>query len=541
MAGRVEQAPPPVVNSGIEPYTGPWTKQTARHLLSRAMLGNTYGQLLEATELGLEGTLDQLLEDLPFPDPPLITNPADGGGAVGETWVDKPYARGNALMRSVVLRIASLYGWIGKNLVTSGMTARETMVLFWHNHFAIVGALEPKYNFRYLNTIYDHVYGDYRSLVKEITVDPAMLTFLNGNENTAQAPNENYARELLELFTIGKGPQVGDGDYTHYTEQDVRAMAKSLTGWQDFGYNDARSGDFGARFRPGRHDSGTVQLSHRFGNRQLPSSGENTYAELVDVILEQEEVARFMVRKFYRWFVYYEISEEVEANVIEPLADLFRQSNYEVKPMLRALLSSAHFYDVLNQGPMIKHPLNYVMGLLRGFDFTPVGNERRQGRLHTAVSGFGRDLGMTHFTPPNVAGWKAFYQEPLYYRLWINSATLPLRHRYARELLQNRTEIQGYGTLNVSLLDLVRQFPEPGQLYPMIDEWVTLLFPRPIPDSQREFLKNTLLPGLPDTQWTTEWFELQSNPTDTALAEALETNLRRMVIAMTEMPEFQLS
>ena len=529
------------VSTGIEPYTGPWTKQTARHLLSRAMLGNTYQQILEATDLGLEGTLDQLLEDLPFPDPPLITSRADGGGRVGETWVDKPYAAGDGLMRSVVVRIGSLFGWIGEQLLTSGMSARQTMVLFWHDHFAINTAVEPKYNFRYLNTIYDHVYGDFRSLVKEMTVDPLMLTFLNGNQNTRQAPNENYARELLELFTIGKGPQVGEGDYTHYTEQDVVAMAKSLTGWQDFGFNDTTSGDFGSRFRPGRHDGSTVQLSHRFGNRQFSSSGENTYADLVDLILEQDEVARFMVRNFYRWFVYYDITEEVETNVIEPLATLFRQNNYEVKPVLRALLGSAHFYDVLNQGPMIKHPLNYTMGLLRNFDFTPQGNERSQGRLHVAVSGFARDLGMTHFTPPNVAGWKAFYQEPLYYRLWINSATLPLRHNYARNLLQNRTEVQGYGTLTISLLDLVSQFPEPSQLYPMIDEWVLLLFPRPIPESQREFLKDTLLPGLPETQWTTEWFELQSNPGDAALAEALENKLRRMVIAMTEMPEFQLS
>ena len=527
--------------TGIAPYTGPWTKQEAGHLLTRATMGHAYAELLEATDLGLEATLDRLLEDLPLPEDPLITSRFDGGGAVGETWVDKPYAAGDNLMRSVVVRIRSLFGWIGKQMLTERMSARQTMILFWHNHFAISTAVEPKYNYRYLQTLHTHVYGDFRQLVKDMTVDPLMLTFLNGNQNSRRAPNENYARELLELFTLGKGPQVGDGDYTHYTEQDVVAMAKSLTGWVDYGFNATDTGEFGSRFVRARHDAQTVQLSHRFGNQTFASSGENTYADLVDLILEQDEVSRFMVRNLYRWFVYYDITPQVESDVIEPLARMFRDNDYQIKPVLRALLGSEHFFDVLSQGPMIKHPLDFTMGLLKNFEVRQEGTDRALEALYVATSGFARDLGMTHFTPPNVAGWKAFYQEPLYYRLWINSATLPLRQQYSAALLSGQTQVQGYGNLEISLLDIVRQFPNPGDLYPMIDEWVLLLFPRPIPTEQRDFLKDQLLPGLPDTQWATEWFELQANPNDTALARALETNLRRMVRAMTEMPEFQLS
>ena len=527
--------------SGVAPYTGPWTKQEASHLLSRTMMGNSYAELNEAVELGLAGTLDKLYADMPMPDDPLITSRLDGGANVGETWVDKPYAAGDGLMRSVVVRIRSLFTWIGKNLLAPGISGRETMVLFWHNHFAINTAVEPKYNYRYLSSIYNHVYGDFRQLVKEMTVDPLMLTFLNGNQNTAAAPNENYARELLELFTLGKGPQVGDGDYTHYTEQDVVAMAKLLTGWVDYGFNATDSGDFGSAFVPRRHDGATVQLSHRFDNATFASSGERTYADLVDFILERDEVARFMVRNLYRWFVYYDITPAVEAGVIEPLADMLRDGDYQVKPVLLALLGSEHFFDVLTQGPMIKHPLDFTMKLLRGFGVDQTGNARQLDSLYVAASSLARDLGMTHFTPPNVAGWKAFYQEPLYYRLWINSATLPLRIDYARRLLRGQAQVQGFGTLAVSLVDITAEFPEPGQLYPMIDEWVLHLLPRPIPASQREFLKEVLLPGLPDSQWTAEWFAYQNDVSDAALKQALETKLQRMVISLCEMPEYQLS
>ena len=300
---RLNLNPPPAASTGLAPYTGPWTKQEAGHLLSRTTFGAPYGMIAGAVTAGLESTLDQLLADRPLPDPPVITSDLDGVGAIGETWVDLPYAEGAAgQLDSANSRRRSLFGWLGQLMMQEPLSARETMTLFWHNHFAINNTNEPKYAYRYLSTLRSQVFGDFRQLVKDITVDPSMLRFLNGNVNTVGAPNENYARELLELFTIGKGPQIGSGDYTNYTEQDVVAMAKSLTGWRDYGYRSSRDGAYGSLFRPNQHDSSTVQLSHHFGNRQLASSGAGTYADLVDLILEQEEVSRFIVRKLYRWF-----------------------------------------------------------------------------------------------------------------------------------------------------------------------------------------------------------------------------------------------
>ncbi|MEM9931920.1 MAG: DUF1800 family protein, partial [Bacteroidota bacterium] len=339
--------------------------------------------------------VDQLLADIPMPEPPLVTNPEqDGVGAAGETWVDKPYAEGAANQLSYNSRRRSLYGWLAQQMMEEGISARETMVLFWHNHFAITPLFEPKYAYRYLTTLTAHAFGDFRQLVKDITIDPMMLRFLNGNQNTAVAPNENYARELLELFTIGKGPQVGAGDYTFFTEEDVIAMAKSLTGWRDYGYRSARDGALGSLFVGARHDRSTVTLSHRFGNRQLASSGEQTYSDLVDIILEQDEVARFIVRKLYRWFVYYDISEQTEAEVIEPLATLFRDSNYQIKPVLRTLLTSEHFFDVLSQGPMIKHPLDFTFGLFRTLEIPYQGTPAQLESLFIAILTFSAQIGM---------------------------------------------------------------------------------------------------------------------------------------------------
>jgi len=532
-------APPPVV-SGLAPYTGPWTAQEAGHLLSRTTFGTTFATSKEALQLGLEGTLDKLLADLALPAPP-VSEDNDGITPAGESWVDQPYPAIGTIL-AVGVRRNSLRSWLFRLRMNEGISARETMALFWHNHFAINNNNEPRWNYLHSKLLRQHAFGDFRQFVKDITIDPLMLAFLDGARNTARAPNENYARELLELFTGGKGPQVGPGDYTHYTEEDVVAMAKSLTGWRNYGYRATRADQsILSEFVNGRHDDSTVQLSHRFAGQQFPSAGADTYANLVDLILEKKEVARYIVSKLYRWFVYYDISDTVAAEVIEPLATQFYEGNYAIKPVLRTLFSSQHFFDVLSQGPIIKHPIRFLVGILRQLEVQPNNPARTEERFYFAMWQRANSIEMADFLPPNVAGWKAFYQEPLYYRNWINSATLPLRKGLSDQLFANTSRLSGYGTVEFSLLKQVNQFAEPGELWPMIDEWVALLFPRPIPDSQRTFLKELLLPGLPDTQWAVEYANYQANPNDESIARALETNLRRMVRSMLEMPEYQLS
>ncbi|MTB52755.1 DUF1800 family protein [Lewinella sp. W8] len=528
------------VRNGLTPYSGPWTRQEAAHLLRRTTFGASYAQVTETVASGLAATLDELLQDQPLPTPPLIVSDQDGG-TIGETWVDKPYYV-EAGMGGVNARNQSLTAWISRLMTDEAFSIRETMVLFWHNHFAIRSIQEPKYIYRNLDTLRQLALGNFREMVKAITVDPAMLRFLNGNVNRVGSPNENYARELLELFTIGKGPQVGPGDYTHYTEDDVREISRILTGWVDYGYFNTRNGDFGSSFVPQRHDTGRKTLSRRFDLAVINNAGEEEYGNLIDVILEQDEVARFIVRKLYRWFVYYEITDEVEATVIEPLAAIFRDNDYEIKPVLAAFLGSEHFFDVRSQGPMIKNPLEFLYGMLRSLELpfrtnTPL----RQVAVDNAVARAAGGLGMFHFNPPDVAGWKAYYQAPLYYRMWINSVTLRERGRIADVLVNIGADLGEFGFFRVELLPLINQFPTPGNLTAMIDELAGHLFPRPITQAQKDYLKNLVVPGLPDSQWSIEYAEYQANPNDENIIAALETKLRRTVAAMVAMPEFQLN
>lgn len=529
----------PVV-MGLAPYTGAWTAQEAGHLLRRATFGATYEQVKAARFDGLSATLTSLIQDIPMPDPPLIVDETDGG-PIGETWTDKPYYL-SAGEEGVNSRARSLIAWQGRLLKKEAVSLRETMVLFWHNHFAVRGVQDAKFGYRYITTLRENALGNFRDLVKAVTVDPVMLRFLNGNGNVTGRPNENYSRELLELFTIGKGPSAGPGDYTNYTEQDVREMARALTGWVDYGYFNVESGDFGPAFIAVRHDLGSKTLSHRFGSTVIRNGGNQEYAQLIDIILQQEEVARFIVRKIYRWFIYYEISEQVEIEIIEPLATLFRDSDYDVKIVLQTLLGSEHFFDVKAQGPMIKNPLEFLYGTLNRFEqpFESV-NLPGQDLNDFIIMQASANLGMVHFGPPGVAGWKAYYQAPLFYRSWINGSTLKERSRIMNVLIVTGANLGDLGFYQVSGLKLIKQFPDPGNLPEMIRELVAFLLPRPLIDEQYEFLRDLVIPGLPDNQWTSEYAEHIASPNDETIIASLETKLRRMLISLVNMPEYQLN
>jgi hypothetical protein len=200
------QAPPvPILNSGLEPYVGPWGYEQAAHLLRRAMFGPAYEQIKTAAELGLATTLQQLFEERPLPEPPLNhNNQNDPAVPIGATWVDAPYSTAVNLRP---YRMQSLRAWTMQQLFQEGVSIREQLTLFWHNHFGVANVNDAKFRYIHANLLRSNAWGNFRELIKAVTIDPTMLRFLNGNQNTRNSPNENYARELLELFTIGKGPQ----------------------------------------------------------------------------------------------------------------------------------------------------------------------------------------------------------------------------------------------------------------------------------------------------------------------------------------------
>lgn len=529
----------PVVVTGLEPYTGPWNYEQAAHILRRCTFGPSKAMIEEALNLGLDGTLTQLFEPLPPPPPPINhLSGEDPNVPIGETWIDAPYS---ATVNLRAYRNQSIRAWSLKLMMEEGISIREKLTLFWHNHFAISNVNDPKYLYRHVELLRSFAWGNFRELIKRITIDPTMLQFLNGNQNTRVAPNENYARELMELYTIGKGALAGPGDYSTFTEEDVQQMAKVLTGWRDRGFNTLNPAvQVESYFTPNRHDTGSKQLSHRFNNAVIPNMGDQEYAHLVDVIFQQDEVARFICRKLYRWFVYYTIDEAVEINIIQPLAQLLIDQDYELQPVLEALLRSNHFFDVLNWGPMIKNPFDFVVSSIKTTQVPlpqdELLNYRVQYRVFLAIA----LMEMEYFNPPNVAGWKAYYQEPLFYRTWINSTTLQARMGYTNVLASTGLNIAGF-RLRLRPLELIAAIGNPLDPNTVITEFAKLLFPLPITESQVVALKELLLPGLPDYEWALEFGEYLGNPDDEDLAVAVEAKIRALLTAMISMPEFYLS
>ena len=524
----------------IAKFEGEWTFELAAHLLRRTMYGPQKEDIEHALTLGLDGTIAELLDVRPMPDDPInYSDELDPAVPLGESWVDKPLIRNDNVNQNVNRRRISLAGWTFGLALNEGMSIREKMTLFWHNHFVTSEVQDPQFAYDNIQLYRSNFLGNFRELTKMTTVDAAMLRYLNGNQNVNIRPNENYARELLELFTIGKGPIAGEGDYTNYTEQDVAEVAKVLTGWRDQGYLSRDGQIAGSFFRPFAHDTSTKTLSHRFGNAEIPDMGDEEYKHLIDIIFQQDEVANFITRKIYRWFVYYEIDDSIEESIIQPLAQILRDNDYDVQPMVEALLTSEHFFDVYALGSMIKSPYDFVTSQLKNLHVHLGDTLGEQYRLWFRFYNYTRILQMTYFEHPDVAGWKAYYQEPLFYRTWINETTISSRFVFTNLVLTgirvDRLQLEA------GVLTMIEDLETPEDPIAMIDGLAQILLPKPIDDAQKDYLKSILLPGLPDYEWTIEYNTYKANPEDEELKTSVENRLRDMCLALLSLPEYQLS
>lgn len=529
-----------ILGDELSPYTGAWTQTQSAHLLRRTLFGPTLAQIKEGEALGLDAAVDLLLADTVLPEPPLnYKHSEDPRVPIGETWVDIRYPEDGT---GVFDRRHSMDAWILAQLLNQGISVREKMTLFWHNHFPVerdvVG--EAKYLYAYSHLLRKSALGNFKQLVKDISIDPAMLYYLNGRDNTLDNPNENYARELLELFTIGKGDIAGPGDYTHYTEDDVIEIAKIFTGWQDFGRFSTEVDAVYSDFFPERHDSGSKQLSHRFAGAEIQAAGADEYAILIDLIFQQREVARFICRKLYRWFVNFEITDALEGSVIEGMANTLIANDFEIKPVLSALLKSRHFYDESVSGAIIKNPLDFVFSVLNSFE-VPLPFTLSNWYINfRAMTNFMNLMQMSYFYPPSVAGWEAYYLEPQYYKKWINSATLRPRLEFTDRLSQDGFKFSNF-PLQIDVLNFISSLTNPEDPNELIDEMALILFPKALSQTQRDLLKDMLIPGLPDFEWTLEYGLYLEDPTDEERSLSVEKRLRNMIQAMLSLPQFHTS
>lgn len=532
---RVERS-----TAGLEPYTGPWGFNQVAHLLRRTMFGAKKSDIQSMLALSMDQIVSQLLADSPPPDPPVNTNALDIDVPIGQTWVNSPRLDSNGYNPNSS-RLQSLKSWWIGLLLSQPVSLRERMTLFWHNHFVteadVVG--DSRFSYKYIALLRQYALGNVRTLAKLVTIDPGMLRYLNGNTSTASHANENYARELQELFTIGKGPEISPGNYSNYTEGDVQAAARVLTGWRDDATN------LISYFTASRHDTTNKQFSSDYGNTvitgQTGAAGANEVDSLLDMIFGQQETAKFICRKLYRWFVYYLIDDNVETKIIVPMADALRANNYEIKPALRALFESAHFYDPVNVGCVIKDPLEFVVGVCRQFSvaFPDSSNVTAQYAQWNYARGQAANLQLDACDPPNVAGWPALYQIPQFYELWINSDTLPKRNQFSDNLAGNGHTTTGT-TIVIDPIAFANQVSDPSDPNKIVLEFSQVLFPISLTDTQKTFLKETLIPGLPDYEWTNEWNSYAADPTNAAKLSAVKTKLKALIKFMIDMAEYQL-
>jgi hypothetical protein len=545
--------PLPLQMPYLDEYNGEWTRLQARHLLRRTTFGPNTAMVDASVGMGLIGTISQLFEALPLPSPPLKfiqdgtgNNQLDDPGALyGETWIDAPpFPNVNPpIYRNMILRSRSksLYAWTFLQMHYSDISITEKLALFWHNHFVVGDGTIAHREYWYYFLFRNQAMGNFKQLTQDVTIDTSMLLYLSGAENTDEAPNENYARELLELFTIGKGPLVAPGDYSNYTEDDVAAIAKILTGWRvaPIANEDTLTASFDASW----HTEGSKELSFRFNNAVIAENGDQEYIDLLEVIFQQVECARFIMRKLYRWFVSYDISEDVETNIIEPLANQLFNENYNIQGALERLLKSQHFFE--STACMLKSPVDLIMSASRGLHVNPpqdsVENEYEHAyNLYLMCADIEQEL----FHHPNVAGWKAYYQEPQFYRLWINNLLLPKRHEFCRLMVEGGSFSfldVNYTVANlIPVLDIVNVIPDAYDPNILISSLAEMMFNYPLTASQLTSLKDVLIPGLPDFEWSVEYGEYTSNTEDEVLASAVENKLRNLFSVMVRMSEFQI-
>jgi uncharacterized protein (DUF1800 family) len=361
-----------------------------------------------------------------------------------------------------------------------------------------------------------------------------MLVYLSGGSNVVGKPNENYGRELMELFTIGRG---------NYTEDDVKAAARVLTGWRSLNFRSTTIATVSFEFRSAQHDTADKIFSDSFQKKVIKgrvgaTAGDDELKDLIDMILAQPETARFIVRKFYRFFIQADISAQIEKEFIEPLAAIFRK-DYEIKPVLTAFFKSQHFFDETLYGSQIKSPLDLIVGTLRNFNYQVPDPVKARTQYDAATNYFynrTREQQMDIIDQPSVFGWRPYYDTD-FYEIWINSTTLALRGSWTDYVVKGAAAT----ALDINTLSIPLLTSAPSDPYIMMRELTDSLLEFPLTEDQIKYLvEQPLMAGSPYYEWTEIWNAYTKAPTDTMKKSAAKTRLDRLMTYVLRLAEYQM-
>ncbi|HPE59185.1 MAG TPA: DUF1800 domain-containing protein [Thiolinea sp.] len=367
------------------------TFSEARHLVARTGLGAEWGSIKKLEGLPVRQAVEFVLSPQPsYTKPPPYMTP----------WRQMEPMRGEAMQRKDAWVRAkkegeNLQAWWIDQLLTTRSPFTERMTLFWHNYFtsSLQKTQQPSLLYRQNLMLRQNALGNFRQLLRSVARDPAMLVYLDGYKNVKESPNENFARELLELFTLGIG---------NYTEQDVRAAARAFTGW---GVN-PDNGHF--IFRANQHDSSRLIFLRRAGS----FNGD----DIIEILLQHPRTAERVVEKFW-----YEFVSDAGPNrrTVMSWANQFRKADYDIKSLLRIILNSPEFWSASNRGNLVKSPVDLLIGTVRMIPYPRLRNSEMVNLC--------RLLGQRLFDPPSVKGWEGGND-------WISTQTLLVRAAYLAKI-----------------------------------------------------------------------------------------------------------
>ncbi|WP_424962229.1 DUF1800 domain-containing protein [Ekhidna sp.] len=578
-------------------------KKRAAHLLRRACFAGSIAEIDSFAALTPAQAVDQLF-NATLPDPVLPIDPLTGNEWITGSFA--PESEGFELERYFLAwNIGQMLGNGIDDSVKLSYIFRERLVFFLHTHFttkrSVVGNSRALYYQQALFRLFAFDQEDitipaedpmdpdtivprnFKQLTKKLSVDNAMLVFLDGRYNVKGSPNENYARELLELYSIGRGLEGNvpepefQGDYFYFTEEDVQAGARVLSGFnvdQTFSNVDEETGLPRGVVRGGTiatsHEEGTKTFSSRMANgvvtpdTDLLQAGNPTeesvldeISQFVDLIYDQDETPRAICREIYRFFVYHQVDQTLQDDIIQDMADIFTANDFKIQPVLEALLTSEHFYeadageDDNNFGSIIKSPVDLVLGFARNFEIQLPNYETELNDYYDFTIDLLSEIdvqGMNYYEPFEVAGYAAYHQFPIFNRSWITTNYLTNRYNFIRGALSDGTNME-MGQVNV--LDFVVNNFDIGTIR-IAEDFIIAVTEYFLPNSENlsfdtaggeltterlNYFKTAMfefaIDADPEAAWTTRW--------DGNLDASTRANqIVDLFNAMLQSPEYQL-
>ena len=561
--------------SSLNPSTSILGQRKAKHLLRRSCFQYSKAVLDQFAALTPEQALDQLtVEPTVFWEDPYDTKVNPQTGVSDDFWIHTPNTVPSDFPYGQNRKRAIVSGWWWYNAYKQN-NLKHKLTFFLHTTFTVSkddGVGKSSYFYDYLKLLEFYAFGNIKTLAKKITYDNGMLNYLDNTTNNKNNPNENYAREFLELFTILKGPQIGEGNYTNYTETDIQTTAKVFSGIKMKPNRDVIDPDTGIPMGyalVGQHNTDSKTFSSAFNSQTI--SGQSSEAgikqeidDYVEMVFAQESTAKAYVRKMYRYFVKSEWDQQVEDDVITPLSLQLVATDYNLLEVLKTLLISKHFYDEDDSdssneiiGSIVKNPIQLLSEMLSLLQIelpNPAASSANPPASWTTDQdyfykfyfnfcyyGYFVGAGMNPFSPDTVAGYPGDYQTPGFDRSWFSSNTVIARYKLIECFISGKNKIRN-SNANIRVLfnsvDYVHNsghFSLASDPQTLVTEISELLYCESIDQSRIDYFM-TVLNEMDPSYWNSAWNSYLQSGNDVQVKIRLDALFTKMINA----PEFQL-